>query len=146
MADTTSAAAASNRSPAPSEPADRPLSVVVIDDEAPNRQLVRLLLARHQLIAVVGEAADGEEGIRTVGQLLPDIVVLDRQMPRMTGDEALGPIREASPGSMVVILSALPPDDAADRLLAAGAFAYLEKRVLGPRFPAQLVALYREYR
>lgn len=69
-------------------------SVLVVDDEAPARAKVKRLLADDARFLLAGEAADGTEALTQVGTLRPDLLVLDVQMPGLTGFEvleALGP-------------------------------------------------------
>jgi two-component system LytT family response regulator len=65
------------------------MKILIVDDEAPARKLLKLFLQDHPDCEVVGEAADGFEGFRLIGELSPDVVFLDIQMPRVTGFELL---------------------------------------------------------
>ncbi|RKG90757.1 response regulator, partial [Corallococcus sp. CA053C] len=76
----------------------RVFRVLVVDDEAPARAKVRRLLTADARFTAVGEATDGTEALARIEALRPDLVVLDVQMPGLTGFEvleALGP--EACP-------------------------------------------------
>jgi two-component system LytT family response regulator len=66
-----------------------PLSVVVVDDEAPARALLRELLAGHADVAVVAECANGFEAVKAVTDLKPQLLLLDVQMPKLDGFEVL---------------------------------------------------------
>lgn len=79
--------------------------VVLIDDAEELRELVGRLLARDGRFEVVGEAADGAQGIEVVAGTTPDAVVLDLAMPVMDGLEAMPHIRAAAPGVTVVVLT-----------------------------------------
>src|SRR5438045_6828023 len=81
--------------------------VVVADDFADMRHLVRLTLERSGRFQIVGEAANGAEAIALAKDLEPDILLLDLSMPVLSGMEALPRIREASPDTKVVVLSGL---------------------------------------
>jgi two-component system LytT family response regulator len=70
-------------------PADRRLSALIVDDEDLARRLVREFLAAHEDIEVVGECANGLEAVKRIGELAPDLVFLDIQMPRLSGLEVL---------------------------------------------------------
>ncbi len=65
------------------------LKVVLVDDEAPARNLLREYLAAHADVAVVAECANGFEAVKTIGEIRPDVVFLDVQMPKLTGFEVL---------------------------------------------------------
>jgi two-component system LytT family response regulator len=65
------------------------MKILLIDDEEPARQLVKIFLKSHADCELVGEAADGFEGFRLIRELQPDVVFLDIQMPRITGFELL---------------------------------------------------------
>jgi two-component system, LytTR family, response regulator len=65
------------------------LRVVIVDDEAPARGLLREYLAAHPGIEVVGECANGFEAVKVIGEQAPDLVFLDIQMPKLDGFEVL---------------------------------------------------------
>src|SRR3954462_6337199 len=100
--------------------------VLLVDDLSDIRLVMRLLLEADGRVEVVGEAADGGEAVRLAGELLPDAVVLDLRMPGMDGVSALPLIRDASPGAVVVALSALPVGPMTDRAVDLGA-TYVRK-------------------
>jgi len=110
-------------------PAGASLRVVVIDDHTLFRRGLTALLAREPGFAVVGEAADGFDGIRTVAATQPDVVLLDLNMPGISGVEALQAIRKEAPASHIVMLTV--SEDAEDLLAAlrAGADGYLLKNI-----------------
>jgi len=95
----------------------RPLRVVFADDDAAMRTMVRTLLGLVDSVEVVGEAADGEQAVRLVQELEPDLVLLDVQMPRLEGPEAAQMIRALRPQTHVVLHTSLPNDET--RRLAA---------------------------
>ena len=66
-----------------------PLRVVIVDDEAPARGLLREYLAAHAGVEVVGECANGFEAVKVIGEQAPDLVFLDIQMPKLDGFEVL---------------------------------------------------------
>lgn len=92
------------------EARDRPhkrVSVLLVDDVSEIRRMLRKILERDGRFEIAGEATDGLEGIEAAERLQPDLVLLDLMMPRCGGVEALGRIRDVSPGSGIVIFSAL---------------------------------------
>lgn len=82
---------------------ERRVRVALVDDTDAVRRLVRLHLDIDGRFEIVGEAGDGVQAIELVERTTPDLVILDRQMPRMTGLEALPRIREVSPNTVVVL-------------------------------------------
>jgi DNA-binding NarL/FixJ family response regulator len=103
--------------------------VVVVDDQPDMRDLVALILDDEDDFDVVGTAGDGAEAVRVVGELHPDLVVLDVAMPVMSGVEALKCLRVGSPDTRIVILSA-HPRDAVDAVAHRLADSYLDKAIV----------------
>lgn len=101
--------------------------VLVADDVMELRMLVRMALEQTGDFAVVAEAADGAEAIAEAEKHQPDLVVLDLSMPVLDGLEALPGILGVAPGARVVVLSGFEASKMRDRVLAAGAVAYIEK-------------------
>ena len=103
--------------------------IAVIDDHTLFRRGLISLLAREPGFAVVAEAADGFEGIKAVGASKPDVVLLDLNMPGISGLEAIGAIRKEAPDARIVMLTV--SEDAEDLLQALrdGATAYLLKNI-----------------
>ena len=100
--------------------------VLIADDAAPIRLLLRAVLSGADDFVVVGEAEDGAAAVRMAGELRPDLVLLDLFMPVMDGREALPLIRQASPACRIVLLSGAERAElgeagsAADGVLAKG--------------------------
>lgn len=65
------------------------MTTLLIDDEAPARNLVKAYLSNHPNIEIIGEAANGFEGLKLINELKPDLIFLDVQMPKLTGFELL---------------------------------------------------------
>jgi DNA-binding NarL/FixJ family response regulator len=105
------------------------IRVVLCDDVTAFRALVRYSLEDVEGIEVVGEAADGCEGVRQVADLQPDVILLDLSMPELDGLEAIPAMRESSPHTRIVALSGFTADRMAEPVMACGAKAYLEKGV-----------------
>ncbi|MBA3383066.1 MAG: response regulator transcription factor [Actinobacteria bacterium] len=108
------------------EPRHDALRVVIVDDHDLFRTGLRNLL-EEQGILVVGEAAAGSDAVRSVRELAPDVVVMDLNMPGMTGVEATRQITGIAPLTRVLVLTISDQDsDVLDAILA-GACGYLLK-------------------
>lgn len=106
---------------------DQKLSILLVDDHAVIRQGLAYLLNEEPDLEVVGEADDGDAAIDLARKLLPDVIVMDLGMPGMTGDEATREILEFAPLTRIVGLSMYAEHEARERMLDAGAVAYLPK-------------------
>ena len=103
------------------------LSVVVVDDNEDMRLLLRIQLEHDPRFRVVAEGADGYEAIAIVAEHQPDLLVLDRQMPRLGGVEAIPEIRMRAPATAIVLYTAHPDESTRRAALAAGAFEVVQK-------------------
>lgn len=101
--------------------------IVICDDQPAFRQLLSVVLSVETDLEVVGEAADGREAIEVVRRELPHVVLLDISMPELDGLEALPHIRQASPQSAVLMLTAFDSRELRERAAAAGASGFVEK-------------------
>lgn len=105
-----------------------PLRVLVADDHGLFRQgLIGLMKTRPDLVRVVGEAATGREAVALACQLLPDVVLLDIQMPDGDGLQAAAQIRRTLPQVAVVMLTASELDEHLYQAVRLGAAGYLLK-------------------
>lgn len=107
------------------------IRVVVADDHKVVRAGIRELLADEADIAVVGEARDGSEAVALALDLRPDVVVMDVNMPGLSGVEATRRIRAAAPAVRVLVLTAYQDAPFVDGLLDAGAGGYILKTAEG---------------
>ncbi len=103
------------------------LRVVLADDHVMVRQGIRQFLEEEGDIAVVAEAANGEEALRLVAEHRPDVTILDIQMPGMSGVEATRQLRARFPDARILILTAHDDDPYVFALLRAGADGYILK-------------------
>jgi two-component system nitrate/nitrite response regulator NarL len=108
---------------------DQPIRVLLVDDHSLFRSGIRSLLQRHTEFLVVGEAADGVEGIKRALQLKPDVVLLDLNMPGISGVETLHLMRQDCPDAAIIMLTV--SEEAQDLALAmrSGARGYLIKNI-----------------
>lgn len=84
----------------------RPVRILIVDDEALARDVVRVYLGEYPQVTIVGEAADGREGLVAVAELEPDIVFLDIQMPGMDGLQVAAALRAARSAVLVAFVTA----------------------------------------
>lgn len=114
---------------APKTGAAAPVRVAVIDDHTLFRRGLISLLAREPGFTVVAEAADGFEGIRAVAAARPDVVLLDLNMPGISGLEAIAAIRKEAPETRVVMLTVSEDTEDLLQALRDGASGYLLKNI-----------------
>lgn len=103
------------------------LRVLLVDDAADLRRLLRTLLDRAGGFSVVGEAGDGAEGVLLASRLQPDLVLLDLAMPVMDGLEAIPQIRKMAAAAKIVVLSGFASARLGDEVRGLGAHGYVEK-------------------
>lgn len=103
------------------------IRVLLVDDQAWFREGLRTLLSVQAGLDVVGEAANGEEAVRQVQSLQPQVVLMDLRMPVLGGVEATRRIRAAAPGCQVIVLTTFDDDEEVFDALRAGAVGYLLK-------------------
>jgi hypothetical protein len=119
-------------------------TVVVVDDVAEVRLLVRRHLDRSGQFTVVGEGADGRAAVELARDLRPELLLLDVSMPEMDGLEALPQIRAAAPDTIVVMYTGFDEVGLADRARALGATALIEKSAAVGQLAGQLEAIRRD--
>lgn len=105
--------------------------VLIADDHPLFRQSVRTVLKNEPDLEVVGEASDGVEAVKMVGELSPDIVLMDITMPGLDGIEATRQIKAGHPEIAVLVLTIHEDEQHAVEILEAGAAGYLTKSVFG---------------
>jgi DNA-binding NarL/FixJ family response regulator len=111
---------------------DSPLSVIVVDDQAPFRLAARAVVRRTEGFELVGEAANGLEAISLADSLHPDLVLMDINMPEMGGLEATRRIVAEHPGMVVFLCSTYDVNDLPADAKTSGARAYMHKEQFGP--------------
>jgi DNA-binding NarL/FixJ family response regulator len=105
------------------------IRIVLADDHALVREGIRSLLELTPDLRIVGEAADGNEALRLVAELKPDVVLMDVRMPRMSGLEALRALRCTDPHRRVVLLTTFDEDAVLREALRVGVQGFLLKDV-----------------
>ncbi|HEY2688094.1 MAG TPA: response regulator transcription factor [Streptosporangiaceae bacterium] len=111
-------------------PPHSPRSVLVVDDQAPFRSAARAVLRRLEGFEFAGEASSGPEAIDLVDRLHPALVLMDINMPEMTGIEATRRIVSAHPDVVVILCSTYDAADLPPGAADSGAAAYVNKERL----------------
>ncbi len=101
--------------------------MLIVDDDDGVRELLHDLLEGDGRLTVVGQACDGRDAVDAAARLRPDVVILDHQMPGMTGLQALPALRRCAPGAVIVMLSGAPGAEMDALAARAGADAYFRK-------------------
>ena len=114
-------------------PAERKLRLMVVDDSAYNRRNISEIFAGAEEVEVVGRAGDGEEALRLVTQLKPDVITLDLEMPRMDGFTFLRILMSRQP-TPVIVVSSYAQKENVFKALELGALDFVAKpdRTIGP--------------
>lgn len=107
------------------------IKIILADDHAVLREGMRALLEEERNFEIIGEAGDGEEAVKLVSELKPDIVLMDIVMPKLNGIEATRQIKQVSPTTNVLVLTAYSDIRYILGLLEAGACGYLLKNARG---------------
>ena len=102
-----------------------PITLLVADDFAMMREGLRALLEAHSDFCVIGEAANGCEAVRLIEKLRPNVAILKNSLPKLSGIDSAGEIRETVPETAVVILSVFSSDEQTFRALRLGVRGYL---------------------
>lgn len=119
------------------------IRVLLADDHAILREGIRHMLQYCDDIEIVGEARDGGEALERVGELQPNVVVMDIAMPGLNGIEATRLIRQQYPGTGVLVLSQYDDRQYVVSLLKEGASGYIPKHALGADLVAAIRAVAR---
>lgn len=103
------------------------IRVVVAEDNRNVRQGIRSILNHLPKIQVVGEAEDGREALRLVSELAPDVLLLDVQLPEISGLEVARELTRADRKTRILVVSAYDDPHYIGGMLSAGASGYLLK-------------------
>ncbi len=112
--------------------------VVIVDDQPPFRTAAELVFDLLDDFEVVGEATSAEEALSMVDALAPDLVLMDINLPGMSGVEAARRLRDAHPGVVTVLVSTYEAEDLPSGAASSGALAYVHKERLDADLVEQL--------
>lgn len=105
------------------------IRVFLVDDQTLVRQGIKSLLELSPEVSVIGEAADGEQAVRDIPELRPDVVLLDMRMPGMNGVAVLETLKRSGQLPPTIILTTFDDDELVTAGVKAGARGYLLKDV-----------------
>ena len=106
------------------------IKVLCVDDHPMVRDGIAFAIRQQNDMELIGEAADGSEAVEAFRKCLPDVTLMDLQMPQMNGIDAIAAIRAEFPDAKIVILSTYAGDVQASRALKVGAVGYILKGLL----------------
>jgi DNA-binding NarL/FixJ family response regulator len=108
------------------------VGVLVVDDQVIFRDVAREVIEATADFELLGEATSGQHALAVVGELCPDLVLLDLRMPGMDGIETAGLIRKAHPDSVVVLISVEEAPNVPLGAHSCGAAEFVRKQDFGP--------------
>jgi DNA-binding NarL/FixJ family response regulator len=124
-------------------PAAESVRVLTVDDQRPFRVAAAAVVRRASGFELVGEAASGEDALRAVAELAPDLVLMDINMPGLGGIAATRAITAAEHPPVVFLCSTYQASDLPADAQDSGAAAYIDKEELGAELLARLWAEHR---
>ncbi|HEX6510164.1 MAG TPA: response regulator transcription factor [Chloroflexota bacterium] len=118
------------------------MRILLADDHAITREGTRRLLEAEADLDVIAEAADGEEAVRLVEALHPDILLLDISMPRLNGVQVVKELAESAPQTHIVVLTGYDNEHYLEALTRLGVRGYLPKSASSRELVSALRAVY----
>ena len=105
------------------------ISILLVEDQLLVRSGLRILLSHEPDMRVVAEAGDGEEAVKLVADIKPDVVLMDIRLPKLDGIEAIRRIKQLDGRLEVLVLSAFDDDELVFQAIQAGASGYILKDI-----------------
>lgn len=118
------------------------IRILLAEDHVVVREGLKELIENEDDMEVVGEAGDGEQAVKMVDELKPDIVLMDIAMPKLNGVEATRKIKQSHPSVSILVLTAYDSEEFIVALVEAGAAGYLLKNVRGKEVLNGIRAVY----
>lgn len=118
------------------------IKIMIVDDHPLMREGITAVIQGEKDIVVVAEASDGKTASELFREHVPDVTLMDLQMPTMNGIEAIKAIREEFPNSRFIVLTTYQGDVQALRALKAGATGYLLKNMIWKDLPEAVRAVH----
>jgi len=117
--------------PTPAEPGtgNDPIRVLIADDHAFFRRGLEAVLQGEVGLDLVGQASDGQEAVQIASEVVPDVVLMDIRMPKITGIEACRATKEVAPSAKIVMLTISDEEEDLFEAIRAGASGYLLKDI-----------------
>ena len=112
------------------------LRILIVDDMAPMRLLIKQYLRRNEAVIVVGEASNGEEALKKVQECKPDVVILDMSLPGGSGVEVAKNIKSFLPSIYIYLCSAYELSEFKDLNLDSPADGFIQKSSIKPELQA----------
>lgn len=106
-----------------------PIALLVVDDHTLFRRGIVALLSQDERFCVAGEAGDIGEALRCVERIKPDLILLDNHLPGVLGVDGIATLKDAAPGTRILMLTVSENEDDLSAALQAGADGYLLKTV-----------------
>lgn len=103
------------------------LKCLIAEDAQFMREIYRYALANHPTVEVIAEASDGEEAIKLLSELKPDVILLDLVLPVKSGLDVLKEISLVSPKTKIVVVSSIEDEQIVAKAKALGALIYIKK-------------------
>ena len=106
-----------------------PIKIIIADDHALLRQGIRNVLELEEDLLVIGEAGDGEQAVEKTVELMPDILLLDINMPKFNGLEVIRKVNEQAKAVKIIVLTMHDDENYVMEVIKAGAVGYLLKDI-----------------
>jgi DNA-binding NarL/FixJ family response regulator len=122
-------APSASKSPGETRGGDDSIRVMIADDHALFRRGLEMVLQGEPGLDLVGQASDGAEAVHVASEVVPDVVLMDIRMPKITGIEAARQMKEVAPSAKIIMLTISDEEEDLFEAIRAGASGYLLKDI-----------------